>query len=275
MDSSFFKSRGFTLIELLVVIGIIALLVGLLLPVLGRSRETARAAVCGSNLRQLLLANTTYAADNRQHYVPASEDILVGFGGRMRWHGVRQSPGASPNPALNTFDPMLGPLSDYLGITGRVKNCPTFSDAFTDGAAAFEAGTGGYGYNQSYLGGRLDLFSSIDPRAYTTTARTGDVGSPSATLMFTDAAFLGPAGGVIEYSFAEPPVRAQPLLPNGSPPPPSIPSPSTHFRHDGTVNAGWTDGHVDRQEVEQFGSAPFEARLLGWFDADSSRYDLQ
>ena len=62
---------AFTLIELLVVIAIIALLIGILLPSLGRARSTARALKTASNARSVIQGVVTYSATNREFYPPA------------------------------------------------------------------------------------------------------------------------------------------------------------------------------------------------------------
>src|SRR5262245_61704758 len=65
------RAVGFTLIELLVVIGIIALLIAVLLPVLRRARMAAQRTVCQNNVRQLYIGILGYCNDNHDWY-PAS-----------------------------------------------------------------------------------------------------------------------------------------------------------------------------------------------------------
>jgi prepilin-type N-terminal cleavage/methylation domain-containing protein/prepilin-type processing-associated H-X9-DG protein len=77
------RRHAFTLIELLVVIAIVAILAGMLLPVVNLVRANARAMTCGNLLRQFQLANEMYANDHEDVYIS-----LCGGngGGGTLWH---------------------------------------------------------------------------------------------------------------------------------------------------------------------------------------------
>lgn len=71
------SKRGFTLIELLVVVSIIGLLIGILLPALGRAKRNAQQIKCASQLREVHRGFATFAQNNRDRYpVPSVIDKL-------------------------------------------------------------------------------------------------------------------------------------------------------------------------------------------------------
>ena len=68
------RRNGFTLVELLVVIGIIALLISVLLPALNKARQSAYAAQCLSNVRQLATASIMFAQERRGYVQTCTSD---------------------------------------------------------------------------------------------------------------------------------------------------------------------------------------------------------
>ena len=96
LHSCYARRSGFTLIELLVVIGIIALLIGILLPVLANARKEAIAISCGSSLRQMGIGLGVYGNDYRERGPYA--------GGVIEWDALDTDTNNAPwMQQLNTY----------------------------------------------------------------------------------------------------------------------------------------------------------------------------
>ncbi len=262
--------RGLTLLEVLAVIGVIGSLLGLVLPSVRSAREASRQSACALGVKSLQAANEAYAHDHEDRYVPGAATRRVVWSGSLafnleRWHGVRETPSQA-------FSPEGGALTRYLGNAGAsvgVRACPSFAvriDELRERGEGFEAGAGGYGYNNAFVGTERewrvgDLWVAT-PNGLGRAARRDRFASPSRTVAFADSAFAGDEG-VIEYSFAEPV-----FWPDA---PGAHPDPSVHFRHRATsANIVWLDGHASSEPMSfsawsgLYRTDP-AAHRIGWF----------
>jgi len=132
------KPDGFTLIELLVVVAIIAILAGLLLPVLARGKAKGKQTKCASNQHQIGYAYKMYAEDNEDYYPRHSN--WADFGGNV---GVGVSYGA-----LTSIEDR--PLNDYVQNAVATFHCPADSGDAYGGRQGVDSCYDSYG--NSYLG---------------------------------------------------------------------------------------------------------------------------
>jgi len=165
--------RYFTLIELLVVIGIIAILSALLLPALGKARETARTTICASNMKSIHLAGIQYADDN-VGYEPTYTTVAADK--YMTW--TRTLP-----PYLN----MGPPGCDFSANYGLVCHKAT---VFTCPSHKMRENDPGYtnlnipGYYGICFG--LNIYFSADPAHTGALTKSSKIRQPSKLIYFAE-----------------------------------------------------------------------------------------
>jgi len=212
------RAAAFTLVELLIVIGIIALLIGILLPVLGRARETAKRVTCLSNLRQMVIAANAYAVDHNgaypiAYYWASDESACYSYA----WDLTTIFRPGQPNEVVP------GLLWGYGGTT-KIQQCPSFegqanwlTDPYT-----------GYNYNTSFIGhGQFE--------AIVAPAKVTQIRNPSKTAIFGDGQYRAGANKFMRAPWPNPGDETFAGRWAGT----------QGFRHLGMTNVAFCDGHAE------------------------------
>jgi len=238
------RNNAFTLIELLVVIIIIAILAALLLPVLGKAKQTAFQATCKSNMKQIGLGMFMYIDDNANKF--AGSASRTDYGPELSdWIYWRTPYTSYPFPDGSYHTLAQSPMLQYLGTraTTNIFRCPMD----LDDSSRISNGIPVYYYSYAFTSFNLDNgvnhgFTTIVDGGEEYPFKQSQVNSPATKIMVAEPVVLLKAND-------EPPIenngwvlecgRFQPLdSPEGGN------NNWLSVRHGGYSDATFGDGHV-------------------------------
>ena len=203
------RRSAFTLVELLVVMGIIALLIGVLLPALSNARAAARTTQCAARMRQIVTACIMYSNENKGRFPPVCRNIGA-LGGQPNTPGWKNPPGIWPcdmtQDALTGSNNVNSLLTQFLpGVIQTDMYCCPEQQPVSNA----QNGWFSYHYNQ-YIGGdtaaRYHQFRTTPSGLWWPVSYgIGEVPNPSQTVLLqccglATVAGVGNASTSIELS---------------------------------------------------------------------------
>ncbi|MFH1615308.1 MAG: prepilin-type N-terminal cleavage/methylation domain-containing protein [Planctomycetota bacterium] len=277
------QKKAFTLVELLVVCAVITVLLAVLVPVLGKSRQIGQRLVCMSNLRQMVVAAQTYALSSND-YFPLVQDVTVYTYASAKNDCLLM---VQNDPPVIREQIKYERVWDFVTVTNladgtrtfkpgilwqgdsslEIQQCPGYKGADNWGGQPFT----GYNYNASYIGGHCWENPWTKDRFAVQSARATQVKRPCECAVFGDGQYISgankfmrsPFPGNLDKDFGASNRWAG----------------TQGYRHLGATNVGWADGssktiracYTDTARAER----SYIAKGTGFLSMDNSAYDLE
>ena len=264
------RALAFTLVELLVVIGIIAIMIGILLPTLARAREAARQSACLNNMRQISIGIVSWAQEHRG-WMPGRAGA-----GILKVNSASGAPqgGGTPNDV---------PSADWIAWLRQV-----------DPITGVDSGQAGRNQNITYSG--LATYLNVRPIIHNTPQEANSVAPnleavyrcPSDNLQQRNKWQQNPSDARYNYSYSVNDLFFNPIQPPDTtnyPAPPTPPAKNQRFNSSFTGKISSIRSPSERvmlvcQDEQQIDDGVFKPNAAKWVtnapgDHVSARHEMK